>query len=211
MELARGISVILAEEKSHLLLRRRDVNILFTAMQLGELCDSQVASNSLSTDSDSQVSIPSSSTPDPRPFPGVPSCSSATGESSSRDGEKPTGSCVIIPCALDEIWSSEEYTCVVAHGDDQQAAVTHIFSDYILECHASWMVGRKRVPEDQSTEQQMGCNPHFVAVHQSSNDGYQFMFDFCSMCNQKLEMEEDIYMFLLVYPKHTIYFFYGYD
>ncbi|WJZ94619.1 hypothetical protein VitviT2T_013459 [Vitis vinifera] len=224
IELARGISVIFAEKNSHLLLRHRDVNVHFTVLYFGKSCNSSVASNSL-TDTDSQGSVTqqpmpqnvacdvgeSSSRPD-QPYRRVSSFSSINAgpevSSSSRaSSEKRDAmmippdfkksmrtqkSSVIIPYALDEIWSSEEYTCVVVHGD-QKPAVTHIFCDYILECHARWMVGRKRIPTIESLEQ-ITKSPDVPTVQSFDNDR-QFILSFCSMCSQRLEKEEDIYMF----------------
>ena len=178
IELARGISVVFAEKNSHLMLPHRDVSLQFTeVLRFGKSYSSSMASKDSSTDADSQESTPRAMKIPP---------------SDLRKSKRTQMRSVIIPYALDEIWSSEEYTCVVVHGDDHKPAVTHIFCDYILEyCHPKWMVGRKIIPTK---------NPVFPpTVHQYSSDNDN---NLCSTCNQRLKKEEDIYMFQFVPNLH---------
>ncbi|KAL9250449.1 FCS-Like Zinc finger 10-like protein [Drosera capensis] len=85
-----------------------------------------------------------------------------------------------------EIELSEDYTCVISHGPNPKT--THIFGDYILECHAGEHDSRKMrsgvgLPEVEK------CSM-FPASYPSDE-----FLSFCYFCNKKLEEGKDIYMF----------------
>lgn len=169
MKLARGISVVFAGKSSHVLLRRRDVSLQFTEV---------LHFRKPNASSGVMVSAPP---PPPAPARRPP----RDYRKSKRTHEMKS---VIIPYALDEIWSSEEYTCVIVHGDDQKPAIsTHIFCDYILECHPKWMVGRKILAPSKTLNQSSSSS--------SSDDD---IFSLCPLWNQSLKKEEDIFMFKFV-------------
>ncbi|KAL9267389.1 FCS-Like Zinc finger 11-like protein [Drosera capensis] len=85
-----------------------------------------------------------------------------------------------------EIELSEDYTRVISHGPNPKT--THIYGDFILECHAGEHDSRKMRSGGGLPELEK-CS-RFPASYPSDE-----FLSFCFFCNKKLEEGEDIYMF----------------
>lgn len=87
-----------------------------------------------------------------------------------------------------EIELSEDYTCIISHGPNPKT--THVFGDYILECHSNELSNFDKTENPGIKLPQEAKHPKHPTPFQPDE-----FLSFCYSCKKKLEKAEDIYMY----------------
>ncbi|KAL9251240.1 FCS-Like Zinc finger 10-like protein [Drosera capensis] len=92
--------------------------------------------------------------------------------------------------SLTDIELSEDYTCVISHGPNPKT--THIFGDFILECHAGEAELQNRRGQMETGSPKLGNYCKFPGLYPSDDDDF---LSFCCFCKKQLGEGKDIYMY----------------
>ncbi|XP_008777180.2 FCS-Like Zinc finger 10-like [Phoenix dactylifera] len=91
--------------------------------------------------------------------------------------------------SISDIEQSEDYTCIISHGDNPRT--THIFGDCILESQVDRSPDGKHKHREDRGESPWEVKPSEEVPLHSRTD----FLSFCYSCKRKLKEEDDIYIY----------------